>query len=47
MLAEEGMEFVDVDQEAFAREMTAGVVDTLTYSQKALYEKIEAVDPDL
>ncbi len=47
LLAEEGMEFVDVDQEAFAREMTAGVIDTLTYSQKALYEKIEAVDPDL
>ena len=45
LLTEEGMEFVDVDQDAFAMAMSAGVFDVLTYSQKALYEKIEAADP--
>ena len=45
-LTEEGMEFVDVDQDAFAEAMTAGVLAVLTDSQKALYEKISAANPD-
>ena len=44
-LTEEGMEFVDVDQNEFAEAMTAGVLAVLTDSQKALYEKISAADP--
>ena len=45
-LAEEGMEFVDVDQTAFSDAMTNGVLAVLTDSQKALYEKISAANPD-
>lgn len=45
-LVEEGMEFVDVDQDEFANLMTAGVLNVLTDSQKALYEKIAAANPD-
>lgn len=45
-LAEEGMEFVDVDQKAFSDAMTNGVLAVLTDSQKALYEKISAANPD-
>ena len=42
-LQEEGMEFIDVDQSEFAEAMTAGVLPTLTDSQKALYEEISAL----
>lgn len=45
-LVEEGMEFVDVDQDEFANLMTAGVLNVLTDSQKALYEKIAAANPN-
>jgi len=45
-LTEEGMEFIDVDQDVFAEAMTAGVMDVLTDSQKALYEKISAANPE-
>jgi len=45
-LTDEGMEFVDVDQSEFAEAMTAGVLAVLTDSQKALYEKISAANPD-
>ncbi len=45
-LTEEGMEFVDVDQDVFAEAMTEGVLAVLTDSQKALYEKIAAANPD-
>jgi tripartite ATP-independent transporter DctP family solute receptor len=44
-LKDEGMEFVDVDQDAFADAMTAGVLNVLSDSQKVLYEKIKAADP--
>ena len=44
-LQEEGMEFIDVDQSEFAEAMIAGVLPTLTDSQKQLYEEIEAVNP--
>jgi len=40
------MEFVDVDQKAFSDAMTNGVLAVLTDSQKALYEKISAANPD-
>ena len=39
----EKMEFVEVDQKAFADAMIAGVLPTLTDSQKALYEEIAAL----
>ena len=42
-LQEEGMEFIDVDQKEFADAMIAGVLPTLTDSQKALYEEISAL----
>ena len=45
-LTEEGMEFVDVDQNVFAEAMTAGVMNVLTDRQKALVEEIAAADPD-
>ena len=45
-LTDEGMEFVDVDQSLFAEAMTAGVMNVLTDSQKALVEEIAAADPD-
>lgn len=45
-LTEEGMEFVDVNQDEFAEAMTAGVLNVLTDSQKALYEKIADANPD-
>ncbi len=45
-LTEEGMEFIDVDQDEFAEIMTAGVLEVLTDSQKALYEKISAANPE-
>ncbi len=45
-LTEEGMEFIDVDQDVFAEAMTAGVMAVLTDSQKALYEKISAANPE-
>lgn len=44
-LKSEGMEFVDVDQSAFAEAMTKGALSVLTDSQKALYEKIAAANP--
>ena len=40
------MEFVYVDQKAFSDDMTNGVLAVLTDSQKALYEKISAANPD-
>ena len=43
LLQEEGMEFIDVDQKEFADAMIAGVLPTLTESQKALYDEIEAL----
>ena len=43
LLQEEGMEFVDVDQKEFADAMIAGVLPTLTDSQKALYDEIAAL----
>ena len=45
-LQDEGMEFVDVDQKEFADAMIAGVLPILTDSQKALYDKIEAANPE-
>lgn len=42
-LKSEGMEFVDVDREAFAEKMIGGVLPTLTDSQKKLYDEIEAL----
>ncbi len=45
-LKEEGMEFIDVDQKEFADAMIAGVLPILTDSQKALYDEIEAVNPN-
>ena len=39
----ENMEFIEVDQKAFADAMIAGVLPTLTDSQKALYEEIAAL----
>ena len=45
-LQDEGMEFVDVDQQEFADAMIAGVLPILTDSQKALYDKIEAANPE-
>lgn len=44
-LKSEGMEFVDVDQKAFADAMTTGSMSVLTDSQKALYDKIAAANP--
>lgn len=43
-LQEQGMEFVDVDQQEFADAMIKGVLPTLTDSQKKLYDEIEALD---
>ena len=40
---QEKMEFIEVDQKAFADAMIAGVLPTLTDSQKALYEEIAAL----
>jgi len=45
-LQDEGMEFIDVDQSEFAEAMIAGVLPTLTDSQKEIYEAIEAVNPE-
>jgi TRAP-type C4-dicarboxylate transport system substrate-binding protein len=45
-LKEEGMTFIDVDQKEFADAMIAGVLPILTDSQKALYEEIEAANPN-
>lgn len=45
-LQEEGMTFVEVDQDAFADAMINGVMGVLTDSQKALYEEIAAADPN-
>ncbi|WP_036611492.1 TRAP transporter substrate-binding protein [Oribacterium sp. P6A1] len=42
-LQEQGMEFVDVDVQEFADAMINGVLPTLTDSQKAIYESIEAL----
>ena len=42
-LQEEGMEFIDVDQKEFADAMIAGVLPTLTDSQRALYDEIAAL----
>ena len=39
------MEFIEVDQKEFADAMIAGVLPTLTDSQKALYEEIAALAP--
>ena len=43
LLQEEGMEFVEVDQQEFADAMVAGVMEVLTDSQKQIYEEIEAL----
>ena len=43
LLQEEGMEFIDVDQKEFADAMIAGVLPTLTDSQRALYDEIAAL----
>jgi len=40
---QEKMEFIEVDQKAFADAMIAGVLPTLTDSQRALYEEIAAL----
>lgn len=40
------MTFIDVDQKEFADAMIAGVLPILTDSQKALYEEIEAANPN-
>ncbi len=45
-LVEEGMTFVDVDQDEFAEAMTAGVLKVLTPEQKELYEAIAAANPE-
>lgn len=45
-LKSEGMEFVDVDQAPFAEAMSKGAYGVLTDSQKALYEKIAAANPE-
>lgn len=42
-LQSQGMEFVDVDITEFADAMIAGVLPTLTDSQKALYDEISAL----
>ena len=42
-LQDEGMEFIDVDQKEFADAMIAGVLPTLTDSQKELYDEIAAL----
>jgi len=39
----EKMEFIEVDQKAFAEAMIAGVLPTLTDSQRAIYEEIAAL----
>lgn len=44
-LQEEGMTFIDVDQQEFADKMIAGVLPILTESQKQLYDEIEAANP--
>ena len=44
-LQEEGMEFIDVDQDEFAEAMIAGVLPLLTDSQKEIYDSIEALNP--
>lgn len=44
-LVEEGMTFVDVDQNEFADAMTQGVLEVLTPEQKELYEAISAANP--
>ncbi|UOQ94709.1 TRAP transporter substrate-binding protein [Halobacillus shinanisalinarum] len=41
MLKDEGMEFVDVDQDAFAEAMKPAVEKSLSEEQLALYEKIQ------
>lgn len=43
LLKEKGMEFIDVDTKEFADTMISGVLPTLTESQKALYDSIEAL----
>ena len=43
-LQEKGMEFVDVDQKLFAEKAVPGVEAILTEKQKALYDKIKAVE---
>jgi tripartite ATP-independent transporter DctP family solute receptor len=42
-LKDEGMEFIEVDQDEFAKAMIDGVLPTLTDSQKKLYDEIEAL----
>lgn len=44
-LQESGMEFIVVDQALFAEKAIEGVQSVLTDKQKALYEKIKAVQP--
>ena len=44
-LQEEGMEFIEVDQDEFAEAMIAGVLPLLTDSQKEIYDSIEALKP--
>lgn len=43
-LEEKGMEFIEVDQNLFAEKAVPGVEAILTDKQKALYEKIKAVE---
>nr|WP_297459667.1 TRAP transporter substrate-binding protein [uncultured Halomonas sp.] len=40
-LQEEGMEFIEVDQQAFAEQATPAVLESLTEEQKAIYEAIQ------
>lgn len=44
-LVDKGMTVIEVDQDAFAEAMTAGVLAVLTPEQKAIYDKIVAADP--
>lgn len=42
-LTENGMEFVEVDKEAFAKKATAGVLPLLTPEQRALYDQARSL----
>lgn len=42
-LQEQGMEFIEVDTDAFAKAMIDGVLPILTDSQKKIYDAIEAL----
>lgn len=42
-LADNGMQFIDVDQKAFATKASTGVIPLLSTAQKALYDKARAL----